>query len=264
MDSGYVNSNGQKVYYEVHGIGEPLLLIMGLGGDSTAWMLQLPAFTEHFKVITFDNRDVGRSSEAKSPYSIADMAEDTAGLMDALGIGQAYVLGVSMGGAIAQELVLRHPDKVYKLILLSTVGQFARFRVSILEIGKFVMMHNPEMFPIFVLSLCMTHDFLKNAEAVDQMIGFLRNPPAPQSPEAYTRQNDAIRAFDALERLKVVKVPTLVLVGDQDILTPPWAARELASAIPGAKLHILEGGGHGAMWEIPEKISHAVIEFLKR
>ena len=99
MESGYAESNGLKLYYEIHGEGEPLLLIMGLGGDATGWMLQIPEFARYFKVIAFDNRDVGRSSKAKGPYSIADMAEDTAGLMDALGVMQAHILGGSMGGA---------------------------------------------------------------------------------------------------------------------------------------------------------------------
>src|SRR4030043_1374990 len=106
MESGFKECNGQKLYYEIHGEGEPLLLIMGLGGDSTAWMLQRPAFSRHFKVIVFDNRDVGRSSMAKASYAIADMAEDTAGLMKALGIQQASILGGAMGGFIPPELVI--------------------------------------------------------------------------------------------------------------------------------------------------------------
>ena len=100
-------------------------------------------------------------------------------------------------------------------------------------------------------------------EAVDQMISQMRNSPFPQSPEAFSRQADATKTFDALDRLGGVSVPIMVLVGDQDILMPPWAASELAAAIPGAKLKILEGGGHGFIWEVPDKVNQAVIEFLK-
>jgi 3-oxoadipate enol-lactonase len=265
MENGYVESNGQKVYYEIHGEGEPLLLIMGLGGDATGWMLQITAFSKYFKVVAFDNRDVGRSSLAKGSYSIADMAEDTAGLMDALGIKQAHMLGGSMGGAIAQELVLCHPDKVSKLILACTMGHFARFRINMLEPAIFIKKHDPtnKVFLTEMLFQCMTHDFLKNSEAVDRMLNVMQNPPFPQSTEAFVRQANAVSTFDALDRLGTVKAPTLVLAGDQDILTPPWAARELAEAIPGAKLQILEGGGHGFFWEIPEKANQAIIEFLK-
>jgi len=266
MENGYVESNGQKLYFEVHGEGDPLLLIMGLGGDATGWMLQIPAFSRYFKVVAFDNRDVGRSSSAKGSYSIADMAEDTAGLMDALGIEKAHIVGGSMGGAIAQELVLCHPDKVHKLILACTMGQFARFRIHMLEPAIFIKEHDPtnKVFLTEMLFQCMTHNFLKNSEAVDGMLNLMQNPPFPQSTEAFVRQANAIRTFDALARLGAVKAPTLVLVGDQDILTPPWAARELAEAIPGAKLQILEGGAHGFFWEIPEKTNRAIIEFLKK
>lgn len=265
MESGFVETNGQKLYYEVHGKGEPLLLIMGLGNDATGWMFQVPAFAEHFKVIAFDNRDVGRSSAAQNPYTLADMAEDTAGLMDALGIEQAHVLGGSMGGGIAQELAIRFPHKVRKLILACTMGHFARFRIFMLEPAKFIKERDPSntVFAAQILMWCMTHEFLKNAEAVDRMLSMMQNPPFPQSAEAFSRQADAIRTFDALDRLGQVKAPTLVLVGDQDILTPPWGARELAGAIPGAKLQILEGGAHGFFWEIPEKTNRAVLEFLK-
>ena len=264
MDSGYVEANGQKLYYEIHGEGEPLLLIQGLASDASAWPDQIPAFQKHFTVITFDNRDVGRSSPARGAYSIADMAEDTAGLMDALGVKQAHVLGVSLGGMIAQELVLRHPDKVRKLILGCTVAQVARFHVSILQVWKWIRQHDPdnEVFPIEAIVWGMTHDFLKNAAGVDQMIEGLRNPQFPVSPEAYGRQADAARAFDVLDRVGAVTVPTLVLVGDQDILTPPWASRKLAAAIPGAKLQVIEGGAHGFFLEIPESVNKAVLDFL--
>lgn len=264
MESGFVEANGQKLYYEIHSTGEPLLLIQGLAADATAWAPQLPAFQQHFKVIAFDHRDVGRSSLAKGPYRIADMAEDTASLMNALAIKQAHLLGVSMGGMIAQEFVLRHPDKVRTLVLGCTVAHVARFRVSILEVWKWIREHDPtnEIFAIEAITWGMTHNFLKNAEAVNQMMEWLRNPPFPVSPEAYGRQADAVRAFDALDRLRNVRVPTLVLVGNQDILTPPWASRELAAAIPGAKLQILEGGAHGFFLEIPDKVNQAVIDFL--
>ena len=265
MRNGHVDANGRSLYYEVHGDGEPLLLIMGLGQDLTAWALQVPAFAEHFRVVAFDNRDAGRSSRAEGPYTIADMARDTAGLMDALGIGRAHVLGASMGGAIAQELVLRWPERVGRLVLACTMGQFARFRVFPLEPAKFIKAHDPgnEIFLTEMLVWCMTHRFLTNAEAVDRMLAQLRAAPFPQPPEAFARQVDAARTFDALDRLGAVEAPTLVLVGDQDILTPPWAARELAEAIPGARLQVLEGAAHGLFWESPGETNRAVIKFLR-
>ena len=261
----FFERNQVKLFYEIHGEGEPLLLIAGWGDDSTAWAFQIPTLAEHFKVIAFDNRDVGRSSEAKTPYTIEDMAEDTVGLIEALEIGEAHVMGWSMGGAISQELVLRYPDKVRKLILAATMAQFSRFHAWIIEPTTFVKKHDSEnkFFFDLLLSFCMTHEFLKNKEAVDEFRREMAANPFPQTPEGFERQGWAVSSFDALDRLHEVKAPTLVLAPEEDILTPPWAVRALAEAIPGAKFRILEGGAHGFFWEIPEAANKAVMEFLK-
>ena len=264
MDSGHIETNGQRLYYETSGEGYPLLLIMGLGGDLTGWWAQTPAFEKHFQVIAFDNRDVGRSSLAKGPYTIKDMADDTIGLLDGLGVDKAHVLGVSMGGAIAQELALNYPERVNKLILGCTMAQIARYRVSFVDSWKWVVQHDKtgEGVPATIIAWCMTHSFQQNAEAVDEMIEQMLNPPYPQTPEAYGRQCDALSGFDALDRLGNIQTSTLVLVADQDLLTPPWLSRQLAEAIPGAQLKIIEGGSHCSFWEIPDTFNQAVLDFL--
>src|SRR4030042_1358651 len=109
--------NGIRIYYEVYGQGEPLLLIMGLGASTMGWQSQTPTFSQHLRVIAYDNRDAGRSAKAEAGYSIADMADDAAGLLGQLGIDAAHVYGVSMGGMIAQELALRHTERVRSLVL---------------------------------------------------------------------------------------------------------------------------------------------------
>src|SRR5688572_33208475 len=116
--SGTVEANGQKLYFEVHGGGAPLVLLMGIGYDSSLWKLaQVPALSQRLQVIVVDNRDAGQSSRAKTGYGVADMADDTAGLLDALGIERAHLLGLSMGGMIAQEFALRHASRLDHLIL---------------------------------------------------------------------------------------------------------------------------------------------------
>src|SRR2546422_8912476 len=113
--------NGIEIYYEVDGSGEPLLLIMGLGANATGWYAQIPALSKEYQVITFDNRGAGRSEKPNEPYTMPQMAEDAIGVLDTLGIGAAHVFGMSLGGMIAQELILRHPERVKTLILGGTM-----------------------------------------------------------------------------------------------------------------------------------------------
>ncbi|MBC8446955.1 MAG: alpha/beta fold hydrolase [Chloroflexi bacterium] len=264
MRTGYIEANGQKLYYEIQGEGEPLVIISGLAGDITGWGLQIEAWKEHFQVIAYDNRDAGRSSRAAAPYTLVDMAEDAAAVLDGLGIASAHVMGASMGSMIAQELALAHPDKVRKLVLVCTMAQMVRYRLSFVDPWKWIVDNDPqaEILPAHIITWCMTHDFQQNAEVVDTMIEQMLAAPYPQPPEAFGRQAAALSGHDALERLGGITAPTLVIVGDQDLLTPPWNGRQVAAAIPGARFQILEGGGHCLFWEIPDKFNQAVIEFL--
>ena len=265
MQSGHVEANGQRLYYQIEGEGDDLLLIGGLGQDLTGWPFQIPRFIQHHRVIAFDNRDVGRSAEAQGAYTTADMADDAAGLMDALGIRQAHVLGYSLGGAIAQELALRHPARIARLILACSSAHLARYQINIFDPVRFIREHDSDgrILAANQLFMTMTREFLKLKGAVNMMLEMMRHPPFPQSAAALSRQIDACRTFDVLDQLGSVRAATCVLVGDQDILTPPWVARELADAIPGARLQVLEGGAHGLLFEIPEKFNRAVLDFLR-
>ncbi len=269
MKSGTINSNGQELYYEVHGEGAPLVLIMGIGYDATLWGLhQIPALSQKYQVIAFDNRDVGRSSKATGPYTIADMADDVAGLMDGLQIKHAHVLGISMGGMIAQEFALRHPDRVDKLILTGTGAATGRAKFDPISIWNFVKQHDTAglTFAAQQFLWLFSTDFLRNHEAVDQTLAMLGSNPNPVSPEAYARQASAYIQHDALDRVGNIKATTLVITGERDRLTPPWIGRELADAIPGAKFHLVEGPGssHVLPLERPEDFNKIVLSFLKK
>ncbi len=269
MKSGYIDTNGQQIYYEMHGEGEPLILIMGIGGDSTMWApYQVPAFSTKYQVIVLDNRDAGRSSKATSSYTISDMADDVAGLMDGLGLERAHILGISMGGMIAQEFALLHPDRLNKLILTGTGAATGRAKFDPIMAWNFVKQHDTDglAFAAQQFIWLFSTDFLRNHQAVDQTLALFASNPNPFSPEAYARQAEAYLKHDALDRLKDIKAPTLVISGEQDRLAPPWIARELADAIPGAKFHLVEGSGasHALILECPDDFNKIVMDFLDK
>ncbi len=271
------SSNGIDVYYEEQGSGEPLLLIMGLAGDSVAWLFQREAFAAQYRTIVFDNRGVGRTSKPEGPYTIAAMADDAVGVLDALDIQRAHVVGVSMGGMIAQELALRHPQRVRGLVLGCTyarpdAGVTKTFDESLAHFGgskgpngeiqvdltnldpmafigrllpltftpQFIMTELPKLMQVF--SGVMTHGF---------------DLPAIMAQVAATQ------AHDAADRLGQITAPTLVLTGDSDMLIPPANSDVLAARIPGARLQKIAGGSHGFNFETPDAFNAAVLAFLE-
>ena len=265
--SGTVQANGQQLYYEVHGDGPPLLLVMGIGYDSSLWTLaQVPALSTQFRVVLVDNRDAGRSSRATHPYRIADMADDLAGLLDALGIQRSHLLGLSMGGMIAQEFALRHADRLDRLVLTGTGAAPARSAVDAIQIWRWVKANDAtgKVFGEQQFVSLFSTAFLRNHQAVLDTAELLASNPYPMSPEAYGRQADAYVQFDALDRLGAITAPTLVVVGEQDLLTPPWVAREVADAIPGARFEVIRGAGssHVAPIERPDDFNRLVSDFL--
>ena len=265
--SGTVQANGQQLYYEVHGDGPPLVLVMGIGYDSSLWTLaQVPALSTQFRVVLVDNRDAGRSSRATHPYRIADMADDLAGLLDALGIQRSHLLGLSMGGMIAQEFALRHADRLDRLVLTGTGAAPARSAVDAIQIWRWVKANDAtgKVFGEQQFVSLFSTAFLRNHQAVQDTAELLASNPYPMSPEAYGRQADAYGQFDALDRLGSITAPTLVIVGEQDLLTPPWIAREVADAIPGARFEVILGAGssHVVPIERPDEFNRLVSDFL--
>ncbi|MEO5780481.1 MULTISPECIES: alpha/beta fold hydrolase [Arthrobacter] len=265
--SGTAQTNGQVLYYEVHGQGPSLVLVMGIGYDSSLWTLaQVPSLSTQFRVVLVDNRDAGRSSKASHPYSIADMADDLAGLLDALGIQRTHLLGLSMGGMIAVEFALRHAGRLDRLVLAGTGAAPARNAVDPIQIWSWVKANDAtgKVFGGQQLASLFSTAFLRNHEAVQDTTALLASNPNPMSPEAYGRQADAYLHFDALSRLGAITAPTLVVVGEQDLITPPWIAREVADAIPGARFEVIRGDGssHVVPIERPDDFNRLVSEFL--
>ena len=265
-----------EMYYEDHGAGTPLLCIMGFATDSVGWMLQVPAFAERHRTIVFDNRGVGRTSKPTGAYTIHEMADDAVALLDHLDIDRTHVLGLSMGGMIAQEVVLRHPDRVRGLVLAATFPEpdvateeqrkviFTEMGGSIAETGEmkidFTAM-NPMSFFQHLLPLVFTPAFIQT-ELPKLMQMFAGALQWGFSLEAIMGQMQAIMAHKATDRLAQVKAPTLVLTGDADRLISPANSTVLAENIPGAKLVTVPGGSHGFNLETPDVFNRAVLDFL--
>jgi pimeloyl-ACP methyl ester carboxylesterase len=268
--------NGIDLYYEEHGHGDPLLLIMGLAADSIAWTFQLPDFSEHYRTIVFDNRGVGRSSKPAGPYSIAQMAEDAAGLLDAAGIERAHIVGVSMGGMIAQELAIRHPQRVRGLVLGCTYARpdagverqmessltfFGGSRGANGEIQVDLGKVDPMSFFQHLLPTVFNAQFIMT-ELPKLMQVFSGALQYGFSMDAILAQVVATQSHDTLDRLGQIESPTLVITGDSDLLIPSSNSDTLAAQIPGATLVKLPGGSHGFNFETPDAFNREVLAFL--
>jgi pimeloyl-ACP methyl ester carboxylesterase len=261
-----VKANDINIYYEIHGEGEPLLMIMGLNNYSGHWTATLPPFAKEYRAIIFDNRGTGRTDKPETPYTMKMMAADAKGLLDAIGIPKANVFGVSMGGMIAQEFALTYPDAVLNLILGCTSCGRQHGVPPTAESMAFLA--NPERAKLSVEQRARdtapwlwTQDYVdKHPEAVDRYVAVTLKYPTPL--HGLNGQMLAVAGADTYERLPRIKVPTLVITGDSDRLIPPENSKIIVSRIPGAELVILPNAGHG-FTESPDAVK-AMLDFLKR
>jgi pimeloyl-ACP methyl ester carboxylesterase len=257
--------NGISIYYEVHGTGEPLLWIGGLGANVLEIPYLIGAYSRHFQFIVFDSRGCGRSDKPVEDYSMAGFADDAAGLLDALGVESAYVYGSSMGGMIAQELALRHPSKVRAVVLgCTTAGAVRGVQPSADTIQK--MIRNQALSGDEALEagweLGYSPGYIaSNREALFERARRASQHTAPK--ESYMRQVLAAAKHDTYDRLSQLNCPVLIIHGSEDVMIPAGNAHLLKERIPHAELVILEGMGHGYNLEAQERADAAVIEFLR-
>jgi pimeloyl-ACP methyl ester carboxylesterase len=261
----YVEANGVRIYVEEWGSGPPLLLIMGLGASLDTWAAQREAFAAHFRVIAFDNRGAGRSDAPPPPWTVGAMAEDAAGVLDAVGIERAHVLGVSMGGMIAQELAIAHPERVASLVVAVSFARPDPVRRTFLLHRRWARLHGAEaaVESVATLPWLLSPALINDPRRLADALELFASMPF-MSAEAYGHQVDAILEHRTLERLHRVRAPTLVLAAAEDVLTPVFLSEEIAAAIPGARLEVLPRGNHATLVEYPEDFNRAVIEWLRR
>jgi pimeloyl-ACP methyl ester carboxylesterase len=256
--------NGIHLFYDVQGVGEALVLIAGFDCDNSYWSRVMPALVSKYQVIRLDNRGVGQSSTPDSPYTIQQMAEDVLSLLDYLGISKAHIAGHSMGGQIAQELALAHPEKVKSLILLSswTKGD-AKFNALIEMFGDLAKDLDGIIYQKVLLPWAYTEKFYSSGE-IAEIIKFIEQYPFLPTSRGLYYQSRAIICNDTSNRISNISRPTLVVVGKEDILTPVEFSSLLADGIPNAELVVLEHGGHGFLIESADAVMKVMLNFLEK
>lgn len=255
--------NGEVVLdWESTGDGPPLLLIHGLGYARWGWGPLVPLLVEHFRVITFDNRGVGRSSVPEGPYTASEMARDALAVLDDSGAQNAHVAGTSLGGMIAQELAIAHPDRVERLVLLSTTpGRPDGYPMP--EATVRLLEQASDWEPETAL-----RRFVENALGpapdpglVDDILGHrLANP---QDPAGWAAQAAAGTTYAGSGRCRDIAAPTLVMSGTEDRVVDHRNTHLLGEMIPRATVRLVEGSGHLLFWEHPRLVVNMIVEFLK-
>jgi len=259
----FTENKGAKIYWDQVGEGPPLLLIMGLGYSSDAWHRTRPLLGAKFRTIAFDNRGVGRSERPSVPcYSIPLMASDALAVLDAAGVKSGHIFGISMGGMIAQELALQHPERVRSLILGCTTSRAPEEQSGDSGATELLMARggmDPEeaasaAIPFIYHADTPTHEIQKDIA--------VRRPWFPH-PEAYNAQLQGILAWESHSRLSEIRCPTLVIHGDSDRLVPVDNAGILAEKIPDARLVVLTRASHIFVTDQPEAAHRAILGFLE-
>jgi 3-oxoadipate enol-lactonase len=255
-----------SVYYDDCGAGHPVLFVSGLGGTRLGWWKQIEPFSRKFRVINMDNRDAGDSALSTRSYTIADMAEDTAGVTKNLELGRTHIIGISMGGMIAQELAIRYPEVVDKLVLVSTTAGGPTSINAKPEIAALLMRAGDDIETRVrrtFTAIAGEGYMAKHPEDLDQIVK--NSITKPMSPESYQRQLGACMGHfrqGVADQLAQIAAPTLVVHGEYDPLIPHENGKFLAAHIKGARLSSYPGVGHLSPIEAPERFNREVIEFL--
>ena len=257
-------ADGTRIAYTLGGRrdGEPLLMIHGLGADSRGWARQTRTLGAHYRLVLVDNRGVGRSDKPLGPYDLEVMATDALSALDHAGYGSAHVMGASMGGIISQVIGARHPERVRSLTLACTACRHFGWRRELLaEWADQAQAFGMREFVRRNLKWMVGPRSLKRLWPAMSVLGPLAfNVPV----SSFVAQIQAILAIDdgLRDELTTIDVPTLVLVGSQDVLTTQGDGEEIASLIPGAELAVVRGGAHLFMVELAGTFNQTVTGFL--
>lgn len=254
-----------RFFYETRGAGEPLVLISGFASGAWNWFRQIEDLAKHFQVITFDPRGVARSEiSAGAEVSIQAIADDIAGLLDVLEIEKANLLGVSFGGFVAQEFALAYPEKLDRLILACTgFGGKNHVAPAWEVLATFISngdLNRGDAVRRFMIPAFTTDFYAAHKETVEKVCRLREENFVPET--VYLAQLQSATSFDAESRLGNIKAETLILTGDSDIVVPPQNSRNLAQAIPNARLEVVENSGHMFFIEKATEFNRIVSQFV--
>lgn len=257
-----LHSNGIKIHYEERGSGDPLILIMGLGAPGGLWEDHATFFEKRFRCILMDNRGAGDSYKPEGPYTTKMMADDTAGLMQVLGIENARLAGISMGSAIAQEFALAYPQKVHSLVLISSWSRCDRYTHAVFEhFKKMRAIASPadftQLLQLWIASVAYYED------QFDKMIQDQNKAQENYMPlRAFEAQCAACSNHNSFDRLDRITIPTLLTVGEADIFTPLRLTAEMHERLPNSEMLVFPGRGHIHHWEDLKRFNEATFQFL--
>lgn len=264
------NANGIELAYQIHGEGQPLILITGVGYGMWFWHKIIPELSRHYRVIAFDNRGAGESDKPEGPYTVSMMAADTAGLLDNLGITQAYVFGHSLGGFIAQELAVTRPDLISKIILASTNSGGMKVIPITAEAMQVLTDRSGDPVELIrrgVAVACAPGFAERKPEIVQELMDYrFTNPVPAQNYQAQVLAGAGMSMLtdeQVLQRMKSIQVPVLILFGEHDRVVPPGNAGLMAEMLPDARVKILPDCGHMFPVEVPQITVEAILPFLK-
>lgn len=260
----YVDRGEAAIWWDEAGDGDPLLLIMGLGYSADMWFRVLPDLAARYRTIRFDNRGVGRTGVPPGPYTVELMADDAVAVLDAAGVDRAHVLGISMGGLIAQELALTSPERVRSLLLGCTLTGGAE-AVPGDPAAVEMMLARAKMTPAEAAEVAIPFVYAKSTprSVIDE--DFAVRMALPTTPEGYANQLVGVSGWQGSgSRLPSLEVPTLIIQGDEDGLVNPANAHVLGSLIPNAEVVVLEGASHVFPSDQPAATAKAILDFLER
>lgn len=260
-----IKINDINIYYEIHGNGEPLVLIAGLASDSQSWLPIIDEFAKNYQVVIFDNRGVGRTKPMDADISIHQMADDCIGLINYLGFSSVILLGHSMGGMIALDCAIRYPEYFSSLILASTSAVNTQRNTDLFDdwITYLDDEMKPELWFRNLFYWIFSKKFFEDSETLKTTVQMSIDYPYPQSKIAYENQVNAIKEFNSVEKLSDIKSKTLIVNGKEDMLFSPDESYNILKSIPGAKFSFIEGAAHSIFMERPNEFVKVVRDFLR-